>query len=184
MNEFTVSIIIGSIRPARMGDKVAVAIKNHMEKKGYKINLIDPMKIAELQTLKIPNQYNPNPSEEMKNVSRMLAESQGFLLVTPEYNHSFSGTIKNVIDNFMPEYSKKPFVIASYSAGSFGGIRANEALRPVISELGGFVVPTPFILPNVNEAFNESGEFKDTSNYARLDKLLEEFSYYLKTVGK
>lgn len=179
MENKIVSVIVGSVRMGRMGDKVANAIKMHMEKKGYKINLIDPLQVSELQTLKIPNQYNPNPSEEMKKVSSMLLESDGFILVTPEYNHSYSGTIKNVLDNFMPEYARKPFGIVSYSAGLFGGIRANEMLRPIVSELNGVATPVPFMVSGVNDAFDEKGEFKDKTYYERMNEFLKDFDWYL-----
>jgi len=178
----TISVFFGSIRPERAGENVAKWIVRTLEHSGYDVHLIDPVKHQELQTLIVPNHYNPKPSEDMIKVHQWLQESDGFILVTPEYNHSFSGAIKNALDNFMPEYEKKPFGIVSYSTGPFGGIRANEALRIVVSELKGVSTPIPFMIPTVQDVFNDEGIPKDPQYDSRLKTFLEDFGWYVHTL--
>jgi len=174
-----ISIFIGSIRSGRIGDKVANWVAKTLEQRGHTVNIIDPEEYPELQTLKIPNHYNQKPSLDMQKIHKWLEESDGFILVTPEYNHSFSGTIKNALDNFMPEYEKKPFGIVSYSIGPFGGIRANEALRPIISELKGVATPIPFMISTVGNVFDENGNLKDKVYDERIVAFLDNFEWYV-----
>ena len=175
----TISTFIGSVRYGRMGDKVGAWVAKTLEQRGHKVHLIDPLIYEELLTLKLPNHYNPKPSAQMQQLHSWLEESDGFILVTPEYNHSFSGAIKNALDNFMPEYLHKPFGIASYSGGPFGGIRANEGLRQVVSELKGVPTPIPFMMSLVQNVFDESGNLKDTSYEKRLNDFLDDFEWYV-----
>jgi NAD(P)H-dependent FMN reductase len=118
----------------------------------------------------------------MSKIHQWLIESDGFILVTPEYNHSFSGTIKNALDNFLPEYEKKPFGIVSYSNGPFGGIRANEALRIVISQLKGVSTPIPLMISVVQEVFDEKGLLKDSQYDSRFKTFLEDFEWYVNSL--
>ena len=181
-NKTTISVFIGSVRNGRMGDKVAGWVSKALEARNHNVHIIDPDKFPELLTLRLPNHYNPKPSAQMQQVHKWLEESDGFVLVTPEYNHSFSGTIKNALDNFMPEYEKKPFGIASYSIGPFGGIRANEALRIVISELKGVSTPIPLMISEVQDAFDGSGKLKDDSYTEKLSQFLDNFEWYVKAL--
>lgn len=178
----TTAVFLGSIRPGRMGEKVSQWITAELKKRGHHVHIIDPEKYKELQTLHIPNHYNPNPSEEMKKISKWLNEADGFILLTPEYNHSFSGTIKNALDNFMPEYEKKPFGIVSYSISPFGGVRANEALRIIVSELKGVSTPIPLMIPLVQEVFDEKGNLKEKQYQSRLEGFLENYEWYLEAL--
>ncbi|MGV8161906.1 MAG: NADPH-dependent FMN reductase [Candidatus Nanoarchaeia archaeon] len=175
----TTSVFLGSIRPGREGEKVANWITATLKQRGHRVHLIDPLKHQELLTMHTLNHYNPDPSKEMEKLHNWLLESDGFILVTPEYNHSFSGAIKNALDNFMPEYEKKPFGIVSYSIGPFGGIRANEALRVIVSELKGVPTPIPFMISSVQNLFDEKGELKDMTYNDRIKEFLEDYEWYL-----
>jgi NAD(P)H-dependent FMN reductase len=178
-NKMIISIFIGSVRDGRMGDKVANWIAETLEQRIHKIHIIDPLKFPELLILKTPNHYNKEPSTQMQQIHNWLEESDGFVIVTPEYNHSYSGAIKNALDNFMPEYAKKPFGIVSYSISPFGGIRANEDLRHVISELKGVSTPIPLIIPVVQNVFDQYGKLKDNAYTERLNTFLDDFEWYV-----
>lgn len=180
----TISVFYGSTRQGRNGDNVAEFISKKFEEKGYTVNKIDPNKEEELQKVNVPFHFDQNPSETKKKIHDMLESSDGFILVSPEYNHSYSGAIKNSLDNFMPEYSKKPFGIVTYSAGPFGGIRANEALRNVVSELKGVPTPLPFMISKVQDVFGEDGSLKDDAYSGRFDKFFEDFDWYVEALTK
>jgi len=175
-------VISGSTRNGRFGDTVAQWIVNTIKKRGDDVQFINPNDYDELLVVRTPHHRSKDPSEQMHKVHTILEEADGFVLVTPEYNHSFTGAIKNILDNFMPEYRRKPFAIASYSSGAFGGIRANEALRPVISELKGVPTPIPLLLPSVKEIFDENGQPKEELVNERLGKFLDDFDWYVKAL--
>jgi NAD(P)H-dependent FMN reductase len=179
----TISVFFGSTRTVRHGDHVAEWISKTLESRGHTVHRIDPNKYEELLVLRIANHHNPTPSEQMQHISSLLKESSGFILVSPEYNHSYSGAIKNSLDSFMPEYKGKPFAIATYSSSSFGGIRANEALRPVVSELKGVPTPLPLVIPSVKTFFDGQGKTVDPKQEERLAKFLDDFEYYVRKLG-
>ena len=62
-------------------------------------------------------------------------DADGYMAVTPEYNHSISAAMKNTLDYFLEEYYFKPSSIVSYSPGAFGGINAAQHLRNIFAEL-------------------------------------------------
>jgi NAD(P)H-dependent FMN reductase len=178
-----ISVFIGSSRPGRHGDKVAKWIGAALTGRGHTVHLIDPVEYPDLQTMELPFHYG-NQSAQLKKVHELLAASNGFILVSPEYNHSYSGVLKNMLDNFMPEYAHKPFGIATYSKGPFGGIRANEHLRPVVSELKGVPTPLPFLMSGSDTAFDEQGRLKEKAYDERLKKFLDDFEYYVEKLRK
>jgi NAD(P)H-dependent FMN reductase len=178
----TISIFVGSMRSGRQGEKVERWIAQALKARGHTVHVIDPNEHKELQVLVLPNHYNQKPSADMKKVHEWLVASDGFILVSPEYNHSFSGVLKNAIDNFIPEYEKKPFGIATYSIGPFGGIRANEALRPIVNELKGVPTPLPLLIPTVQNVFDEKGNLTDQAYTERLNKFLTDFEWYVEAL--
>ena len=80
----------------------------------------------ELPLLDKMNKEMKNPSDRIKDLRNKINESEGYIAVTPEYNHSTSGALKNTLDYFLEEYYFKPSAIVSYSPGLFGGINAAQ----------------------------------------------------------
>lgn len=178
---YILSVLIGSTRDGRRGEAIGKWIAEQCKNKGITVHLIDPLLYTDLQKVSTPHQYADTPSEQLQKVHSLLHESDGFIAITPEYNHSFSGAIKNMLDMFMPEYEKKPFGIVSYSASAFGGIRANEALRPVINELQAIATPTPLIISKAHETFVQ-GKLVDSAYEKRFAEFFEDFMWYVKAL--
>jgi NAD(P)H-dependent FMN reductase len=180
----TITVFFGSTRNGRMGDHVGHFIVEAVKKKGHTVHVIDPNQHEELLVLRSPYKYTQTPSPDMKKVHETLTASDGFIVITPEYNHSYSGAIKNALDMFMDEYHGKPFGIVTYSAGPFGGIRAAEALRPVISELKAFSIPMALPISSVNTVFDEHGKLADQKYTERVQKFLDELDHYVQVLKK
>ena len=64
-----------------------------------------------------------NPPSKLRDLQNKIKNAEGYLAVTPEYNHSTSAN-ENTLDYFLEEYFFKPSAIVSYSAGGFGGVNA------------------------------------------------------------
>lgn len=75
----------------------------------------------------------PYENEAVARFTKKIDEGDAFIMVTPEYNHSTSGVLKNAIDWIGPEWNNKPIAFVSY--GSVGGARAVEQLRLIAIEL-------------------------------------------------
>jgi NAD(P)H-dependent FMN reductase len=135
MDDLKIAIILGSTRPGRYGKDIAdwiLAKSKERTSAGYE--LID------LADYPLPHLDEPMPpatgnyaGEHTKAWSAKISEFDGYIFVTPEYNHSTSGVLKNAIDYLYGEWNNKAAAFASY--GTLGGTRAVEHLRAISSEL-------------------------------------------------
>lgn len=130
-----IAIIIGSTRPGRNAESVARWALEHASARGtaeYELVDIADWDLPHLDE-PVPAAMGQYANEHTKAWAAKIAEFDGFLFVTPEYNHSTSGALKNAIDFVGPEWHDKAAGFVSY--GVFGGARAVEHLRLVLSQL-------------------------------------------------
>lgn len=130
-----IAIIIGSTRPGRNGEKVARWVFDLTQKRSdAQFELVD---IADYNLPLLDEPIPPSMGQYMqphtKAWSKKIAEFDGYVFVTPEYNHSTSGALKNAIDYLYSEWNNKSAGFVSY--GSLSGARAVEQLRPIMAEL-------------------------------------------------
>ncbi|QSB15094.1 NAD(P)H-dependent oxidoreductase [Natronosporangium hydrolyticum] len=127
-----VAVIIGSTREGRVGEPIAKWFaRMAQERPGFDIDLVD---LAEAQLPVVLPDTDENLPAAVTELSARLAAADGFVVVTPEYNHSFPASLKNAIDWFYDEWQAKPVGFVSYG-GRAQGIRAVEQLRQVFGEL-------------------------------------------------
>jgi NAD(P)H-dependent FMN reductase len=135
MPDLKIAIILGSTRPGRNGKAVADWVADKAAARtSAQYELID------LADHPLPHIDEPLPpamgqyaGEHTKEWAAKIASYDGFIFVTPEYNHSTSGVLKNAIDYLYAEWNNKVAAFVSY--GSLGGARAIEHLRAIMSEL-------------------------------------------------
>lgn len=131
-----IGIIIGSTRPGRNGEAVARWVYEHARKRtDAEFELVD------LKDFNLPMYDEPMPPsfgknyqhEHTKRWSAKIDSLDGFVFVTPEYNHATTGALKNALDFLYLEWNNKAAGFVGY--GSLGGARAIENLRTIMSEL-------------------------------------------------
>jgi NAD(P)H-dependent FMN reductase len=130
-----IGIILGSTRPGRRGEVVAKWVLEVASKRtDAEFSLID------LADYPLPHLDEPMPpsmgqyqNQHTKDWAATIAQFDGFVFVTPEYNHSTSGVLKNAIDYLYSEWNNKALGVVSY--GAVGGARAAEHLRLIAGEL-------------------------------------------------
>lgn len=130
-----VGIILGSTRPGRNGEAVAQWVYDIASKRDdAEFELVD------LKDYPLPHLDEPVPpslgqyrKQHTKEWSAKISSFDAYVFVTPEYNHSTSGALKNAIDYLFHEWTNKAAGFVSY--GSLGGARAAEHLRLVMGEL-------------------------------------------------
>ena len=120
----------------------------------------------------------------METLARLFNESDGFLIVTGEYNHSIPPALKNLLDHFQKEYYFKPSAIASYSAGSFGGVRAAVHLRVILGELGMPAISSMLPFPSIGNLFPDDLILKDKRIERSAKRFLDEFNWYAEAFKK
>jgi NAD(P)H-dependent FMN reductase len=130
-----IGIVIGSTRPSRFGDKPAAWIHGIADQRtDLDFEVIDLRDYA-LPLFNEPGSpaWGPIDNEVAKRWAAKLGDLDGFILVTPEYNHGPSAVLKNALDYAYNEFVRKPVAFVGY--GSVGAARAVEQLRLVAVEL-------------------------------------------------
>ncbi|MBW1637287.1 MAG: NAD(P)H-dependent oxidoreductase, partial [Deltaproteobacteria bacterium] len=114
-----------------------------------------------------------------------IADCDGVLFASPEYNYSIPGLLKNAIDwASRPAYKSvlagKPVAIVSASKSPVGGARGQSHLRDILSATLSPVVPSPpFLLPQAADKFNREGILTDSASLQRLERYLKEFTEWI-----
>ena len=111
-----------------------------------------------------------------------VASADGFVLVTPEYNHGYPAVLKNALDVIFAEWSRKPVSFVGYG-GSAGGVRAVEQLRQVAVELGLAPLRRQVTIARVGGAFDETGRPREEYHDASAGRLLDELAWWARALA-
>lgn len=150
-----VAVILGSNRDGRFGPVIADwFLARAARHPGIETDLIDVAEAA----LPTAITFHPGPGEAARigAVSERLAAAEAFVVLTPEYNHSFPAPLKSLIDWHGPEWHAKPVAFVSYG-GISGGLRAVEQLRQVFAELHTVTVRDTVSFHNAGALFDDTG---------------------------
>jgi NAD(P)H-dependent FMN reductase len=169
-----IGIILGSTRPGRNGEQVAKWVYDIASRRtDAEFELVD------LRDYPLPHLDEPLPpsmgqyqNEHTKAWADKIASFDGFVIVTPEYNHGTSGVLKNAIDYLYAEWNNKAVEFVSY--GAVGGARAAEHLRLIAGELQMADVRQQVALSLLTEFENFSVFKPGDFNVAALDKMLDQ----------
>lgn len=143
-------VIVASTRPRRVGRMVADYIVERLaEQGGFTLEVVDLAEVA-LPLLDEPNHPRLGRYEHAhtKAWSATVSRGDAYLLVMPEYNHSFTAPLKNALDYLNAEWHGKPVAVASYG-GISGGTRAAAAITEVLVALGMVVSSVAVAIPSV-----------------------------------
>lgn len=154
-------VLSGSVRPGRFNDQVVAFVAEAARQ----VSGVD-VEVLDLAALGLPLMDEPNPPMQQnyqnahtKAWSDKIAEADGFIMVTPEYNHSYSPVLKNAIDYLFNEWNYKPVAFVSYGSLA-GGSRAVEHLRGVAAELKMYDLREQIMLPNYWENVTAEGVYQ------------------------
>lgn len=178
-----IGIIQGSVREGRNGDAVAKWMLDFAEKRNDAVayELVD---LADYNLPLLGSKYAGEDAEEqIKAWSEKMASFDGYIFVTPEYNHAIGGALKNALDYLNPELNNKAAGFVGY--GSLGGTRAHENLRLILGELQVADVRTAVTFSLMTD-FENMSEFKPADYHAdnaneMLDQVIA-WSRALKTI--
>lgn len=180
-------VIVGTTRPGRVTDRAAAWVAHTAkELPDTTVEIVDladyPMPFLDEA---ISPQYNPNrkPNPETAKWLKKLDEADAFVIVTPEYNRSMPGVLKNALDYLDFQFAKKPVALVAH--GSTGGAQAVANLRIALPGLKAAITPSAtFLNGRVGEMMDENGVLKDEIKnnpygpQAALMGTLEELKWY------
>lgn len=162
-----ITVIAGTNRPGSNTRKVTDIVDSIYGEFGYPIQLID---LAQLPAeIFDPTSYETAPAS-FKRFQDIVNTSEGFHIVTPEYNSSVPGILKYFIDMLdMPASVKgKSFCFTGLAAGQWGGMHSVEILQNLVISYGGKVFPTRVFIPGVRDVLSEEGQIQDEAILKRL----------------
>ncbi|USS93337.1 NAD(P)H-dependent oxidoreductase [Fructilactobacillus ixorae] len=163
----TVNVILGSVREPSMGARLFQYLQKHQSELEQTTHVsLQFLKVSDYQlpayAEPLPPMGTPDYPENLApNANRWVTDvmnGDGILLLTPEYDYSVPGALKNAFDYLGTGVSDTPIQTISYSMGSFGGILAAMAWLPIFQVLSLVSVPRNLNLRFIQNIFTETGD--------------------------
>lgn len=177
--KLSIPLLLGSCRIGRESLKVAKFILGKLVANNQITTELIDLGKYNLPMLEERLQDNSNLSFNLLQFCSKLGQSDGILIVTPEYKNGYPGVLKNALDYLEPQALKyKPIGICTVSAGRFGGLDCLAQLRLVCLALGGLPIPDKLPIANVNDLFDEEGKLCDSKFTTRLESFINELVWY------
>ena len=170
MDELNIPVLLGTNRRERKSVLVAKWLVEQMHKRPeIRTRLFDVAEFA------LPHDdYGQGLKDSFPEWRDAIVQADGLVIVTPEYNHGYPGSLKAVLDLLLREYIHKSVAFVGVSAGPWGGTRVIETLLPVCRELGLAVTFTDLNFPYVQKTFDDEGKLLDQRFEARVKDFLDE----------
>jgi NAD(P)H-dependent FMN reductase len=185
-------VIIGSTRPTRAADLVTPwltgKVSGHPDFDAEIIDLRDwPLPVFAEHFGTIGDFSDPTYSDPLvKAWNSKVKSADAYVIVTPEYNHSVPGGLKNAIDSVWVSFGfrNKPVAFVSYAGGQAGGVRAIEHLAHIFIEAEAAPMRNSVIIPFVRDAFDASGQPKNPVMNAAADIMLDDLAWWSAALEK
>ena len=169
-----IEIISGSPRINSVTHRVALHLKNWFSQNtNHEADIIDmkewnvpPIQSVWSSADKAPLEFQP--------LAERIVNADAYVIVTPEYNGSYSPAMKNLLDHF-PKRHHKPFGIVTASPGAMGGMRASQQLLLLVPALMGIASPYMLVVPAVDKKFSPDGDLLDESFQNAVHNFISEF---------
>ncbi len=151
----TIAVLAGTTRVQRESIKAARYVADFATKlPDVEVIFADP------KDFNFPGDGN-DPEGKDPRYTEIVGKADAFFVVTPEYNHSFPGSLKRMLDSELALYNHKPIAFAGASNGNWGGVRAVESLLTAVRETGLVALSWDVYFPYVQNIFDADGNIKD-----------------------
>ena len=148
--------------------------KQFEEKTKHEINIIDVREWNFPTLQEVVYSSVDNTPEHYKPLAQRMFAADAFIVVTPEYNGSYTPAMKNLFDHF-PKQLHKPFGIVTGAPGALGGVRAALALQLLIMALFGIASPYMMVTPQIDKKFDAEGNLIDQAFEHSVNSFVQEF---------
>lgn len=176
-----IEIISGSPRQNSISHRIALHL--HQVLKGHtshEVGLIDvrDWDLGLLQEVWKSVEHTP---EKFRPLAERMFAADAFILVTPEYNGSYSPALQNLMDHF-PKQAGKPFGIVTSSTGAMGGMRASQQMLLLVPALFGIASPYMLIVPFADKKFDAAGTLTEETFARNVQTFTTEFLQLAETL--
>ena len=185
-------VIVGSTRPTRSADLVLPWLTEKVsEHEAFDAEIVDlrdwPLPIFAEHFGTIGDINDPTNSEPLvKAWNDKIKSADAYVIVTPEYNHSVPGGLKNAIDTVWVSFGfrNKPVAFVGYSGGQSGAIRAIEHLAHIFVETESVPMRNSVVIPFVRDAFDSDGQPKNPIANAAAGIMLDDLAWWTTALEK
>jgi NAD(P)H-dependent FMN reductase len=185
-------VIVGSTRPTRSADVVLPWVERRAQEHGdFDVEILDlrdwPLPMFAEHPGTIGDFSDPTYSDPIvKAWNAKITSGDAYLVVTPEYNHSVPGVLKNAIDNVFVSFGlrNKPIIAVGYSGGIAGGTRAVEHLAHIAIEAEAAPLRNAVIIPFVRTAFVDNGHPRDPATDTALSIALDDLAWWAEALRR
>ena len=178
MDKLKLPVLLGTNRKQRQSVHAAKWLVGEMEKRAdIETRLFDVTEFV------LPHDdYGQALKDQFPEWRDAIIQADGLVIVSPEYNHGYPGTLKAVLDLLLKEYIHKAVALVGVSAGPWGGARVIEAMVPMVRELGLAVTFTDLNFPSIQKTFDEQGKLLDEAYRRRVTDFLDELVWMSKVL--
>lgn len=169
-----IEIISGSPNKNSVTYRVALHLQKAIASSiGHEVGIIDTREyqLPVIQKVFVSVEATPDP---FKPLAERMFGADAFILLTPEFNGSYTPALKNLVDHF-PKQHRKPFGIVTASPGAMGGMRAAMQMQQLVFALFGIGSPYMLVTPHVEKKFDEEGNLIEESFKKAVDTFIREF---------
>jgi NAD(P)H-dependent FMN reductase len=176
-----VEIISGSARQGSQTKRIALHLHDELKNShDIEVDVID-LAINNFPPVQTVFTSPLDAPLELRDIANRMFEADAFLLVSPEYNGSYSPAMKNFLDHF-PKQSKKAFGIVTGSPGALGGIRAAIQLQNLTFGLMGIGSPQMLIVPELDKKFRSDGLLVDQNFKESVTSFIDSFLWLSRAI--
>jgi NAD(P)H-dependent FMN reductase len=177
-NKLSIPVLLGTPRKNRQSEHVAKWVFSKMlERAEIEAAFFD------VRDFQLPaDGYGTEITDLFPEWRDAIIKADGLVIVAPEYNHGYPGSLKTVLDLLLKEYIHKAVALVGVSSHNWGGTRVIEACVPMVRELGLAVTFTDLHFAHVGTKFDEHGNLLDDAYERRVKDFLDELVWLATTL--
>jgi NAD(P)H-dependent FMN reductase len=177
-------IISGSVRTGRKSHDVAIELQKRFISHGLEDTQVLDLAVYNLPVLEEKFLHGSSDMPEgLAEIQHKLDSADAMIFLSPEYHGSYSGALKNAVDYFWKEFTRKPIGVVAVASGRFGGINASTEMQQLVLSLGAFPMPYKLLIPMVQNAFDESGKIIDDFLSKNFDRFVHEYAWFAEAIA-
>ncbi len=175
-----IAIISPSVRKGRNSHRIALYVNNLIHEAGVAESEIIDLAGYEFPVFNERLKYQDLPGDSTLEFAGRIRNSDGVIIIAPEYNGGYPASLKNAIDLLTDEWRKKPVAFITVSDGNFAGTQVITSLQFVFWKLGALTVPASLRFPDIVKTFDETGVPADkTSSDKRTTAFIRELLWMI-----
>mgnify|MGYP000132581758 CR=1 FL=1 len=169
-----ITVVLGTARINRNSELVAFFIHNYINNHTEHQSELADVRDLNQDAVTTPPWGEGGADSNPTNWQIIVQKSDALIFVIPEYNYSFPGELKILLDSLLSDYKNKLVGLIGVSTGSFGGARAVEHIKPVLLKLGFKISNDNLYFPNVTDKFSDNGKVIDDETNDRVSRFINE----------